>query len=97
MKIRRFWFRLLLLCTKTVDSVFRAFWLASQTWAIQRYSQIPFQGPSDAKLVRVSLSKIVSRFAAVTSEEILEINVNEEAVPEKHEEGDEIWYGSFYR
>ena len=37
------------------------------------------------------MSKMASRFAAVTSEEISQIN--EEAVPEKNEEGDNIRYG----
>ena len=37
------------------------------------------------------MSKMASRFAAVTSEEISQIN--EEAVPEKNEEGDKIRYG----
>ena len=34
---------------------------------------------------------MASRFAAVTSEEIS--HINEEAVPEKNEEGDKIRYG----
>ena len=37
------------------------------------------------------MSKMASRFAAVTSEEISQIN--EKAVPEKNEEGDNIRYG----
>ena len=37
------------------------------------------------------MSKMAFRFAAVTSEEISQIN--EEAVPEKNEEGDKIRYG----
>ena len=37
------------------------------------------------------MSKMASRFTAVTSEEISQIN--EEAVPEKNEEGDKIRYG----
>ena len=39
----------------------------------------------------IVISKMASRFAAVTSEEISQIN--EEAVPEKNEEGDKIRYG----
>ena len=34
-------------------------------------------------------------FAAVTNKEILKII--KQAVPEMHEEGDEVWFGSFNR
>ena len=46
---------------------------------------------SSAIQTRVSYEQMASQFAAVTSEEISQIN--EEAVPEKNEEGDKIWYG----
>ena len=36
-----------------------------------------------------------SRFAAVTNKEILQLV--RQAVPEVHEEGDEVWFGSFNR
>ena len=55
---------------------------------IQNYST-----PSDAKLALVT-SKMSSRFANVTNEEISQIT--EEAVPDKQEEGKEIRIRSFH-
>ena len=59
---------MILVCTKTVDSVFRAFWLATQSVSILHYSLIHLQFPreSDAKLALVA-RKMPSRFAAVTN------------------------------
>ena len=56
-----------LVYTKTVDSVFRALWLATQSVNILQYSLIHLQflRASDAKLA----SKMPSRFAAVTKKE----------------------------
>ena len=44
---------------------------------------------------RERANKMASRFAAVSNEDISQIN--EKAVPEKKEEGDKIRFGSFYR
>ena len=68
--------------TKTVDSISRELWLATQTLEIQYYSLL-----GDAKLTLVT-SKTSSLFAAVTNEEIPQII--EEAVPNKQQEGDKI-------
>ena len=38
---------------------------------------------------------MASRFAAVTNEETSQII--EKTLPEIHDEGNEIWFGSFYR
>ena len=54
----------------------------------------PAPPPSDAKLALV-MSKMVSRFAAVTNKEISQII--KQAVPEIHKEGDEIRFRSFNR
>ena len=82
--------------TKTVDSVFRALWLATQSVNILHYSLIHLQflQASDAKLARVA-SKMPSRFAAVTDKEISQLI--RQAVPEIHEEGDEDRFGGFNR
>ena len=40
-------------------------------------------------------SKVAAWFTTITNKEISQLN--EEDVPEKHEEGDEIWLGSFYK
>ena len=53
---------------------------------------LQFLRASDAKLAKVT-SKMASRFAAVTNKEISQII--KQAVPEIHEEGDEIRFGSF--
>ena len=78
--------------TKTVDSVFCALWLATQSVDIQRYSLIHlhFLQASEAKLAFVT-SKIASPFAAVTKKEISQII--KQAVPEIHE----VRFGSFNR
>ena len=55
---------------------------------------LQFLRASDAKLAKVT-SKMASRFAAVTNKEISQII--KQAVPEIHEEGDEIRFGSFNR
>ena len=82
--------------TKTVDSVFRALWLATQSVNILHYSLIHLQflRASDAKLAKVS-SKMPSRFAAVINKEISQLI--KQAVPKIHEEGDEVGVGSFNR
>ena len=82
--------------TKTVDSVFRALWLATQSLNILHYSLIHLQflRASNAKLAQVA-SKILSRFAAVTNKEISRLI--KLAVPEIHEEGDKVRFGSFNR
>ena len=55
---------------------------------------LQFLRASDAKLAKVT-SKMASRFAAVTNKEISQII--KQAVPEIHEEGDEVRFGSFNR
>ena len=82
--------------TKTVDSVFHALWLATQSVNIQCYSLIHLQFllASDSKLAKVS-SQMASRFATVTNKEISQII--KQVVPEIHEEGDKIRFGSFNR
>ena len=79
-----------------MDSVFRAFWLATQSVNILHYSLIHTQFPraSDAKVAYVA-SKMPSRFAAVTNKEISQLI--KQIVPEIHEEGDEVRFGSFNR
>ena len=88
-----------LVYTETVDSAFRALWLA--TYWISEYpapftdsSPIP---PSERRQTRVSFEqlKMPSRFAAVTNEEISPLI--KQAVPEIHEEGNEVRGGSFNR
>ena len=85
-----------LVYTKTVDSVFCALWLATQSMNIQHYSLINLQflRASDAKLAKVA-SKMPSLFAAVTNKEMSQLI--KQAVPEIHEEGDEVRFGSFNR
>ena len=77
-----------------MDSVFRTLWLGTQSVNILRYSLIHLQFlvASDAKLVQLR-SKMPSRFAAVTNKEISQLI--KQAVPEIHEEGDEVQFGSF--
>ena len=77
-----------------MDSVFRALWLATQPVNILHYSLIHLQflGASDAKLAYLA-SKMPSRFAAVTNKEISQLI--KQAVPEIHEEGDEVRFESF--
>ena len=77
-----------------MDSVFHALLLATQSVNIQCYSLIHLQFllECDAKLAKVT-TKMTSRFVAVTSKEISQII--EQAVPEIHEEGDKIRFGSF--
>ena len=55
---------------------------------------LQFLRVSDAKLALVA-SKMPSRFAAVTNKEISQLI--KQAVPEIHEEGDEVRFGSFNR
>ena len=55
---------------------------------------LQFLQASDAKLAQVS-NKIPSRFAAVTNKEISQLI--KQAVPEIHEEGDKVRFGSFNR
>ena len=63
-----------LVYTKTVDSVFHALWLATQSVNILHYSLIHLQflRASDAKVAYVA-SKMPSRFAAVTNKEISQL------------------------
>ena len=72
---------MVLVYAKTVDSVFRALWLAAQSRNILHYSLIRLQ-PSGAKLLQVTCTTKMaqSRFATVTSDEISKIN--EEAIPD---------------
>ena len=79
-----------------MNSVLRMLWLATQTPDIQCCSLIHLQllRASDAKLTLV-MSKMVSRFAAVTNKEIPQLI--KQAVPEIHKEGDEIRFGGFNR
>ena len=78
----------------TVDSVFHTLRLATQSVNIKCYSLIHLQflSASDAKLAKVT-SKMASQFAAVTNKEISQII--KQAVPEIHEEGEKIRFGSF--
>ena len=80
-----------------MDSVFRALWLATQSVKILHYSLIHLQflRASDAKLATMRAAEMPSRFAAVTNKEISQII--KQAVPEIHEEGDEVRFGSFNR
>ena len=82
--------------TKTVDSVFPALWLATQSVNILHNSLIHLQflRASDTKLTLV-LSQMPSRFAAITNKEIWQLIKQD--VPEIHEEGDEGRGGSFNR
>ena len=77
-----------------MDSVFRALWLATQSVDSLRYSLIHLQflRASDAKLAKVA-SKMPSRFAAVINKEISQLI--KQAVPQIHEEGGEVRFGSF--
>ena len=77
-----------------MDSVFRALCLDTQSMNILHYSLIHLQflRASDAKLAQLR-SKMPSRFAAVTNKEISQLI--KQAVPEIHEEGDEVRFGSF--
>ena len=79
-----------------MDSVFRVLWSATQSVNILHYSLIHLQFliASDAKLANVS-SKMPSWFAAVTNKQISQLI--KQAVPEIHEEGDEVRIGSFNR
>ena len=63
---------------------------------IKTYSPIHLQflRASDAKVAQVS-SKMSSRFAAVTNKEISQLI--KQVVPEIHNEGDEVRFGSFTR
>ena len=82
-----------LVYTKTVDSVFRALWLPTQSVNILHYSLIhQFLRASDAKLAWVA-SKMPSRFAAVSNKEISQLI--KQAAPEIHEEGDKVRFRSF--
>ena len=78
------------------QSGFHALWLATQSVNIQCCSLIhlEFLWASGAKLAKVT-SKMTSWFAAVTNQEIPQII--KQAVPEMHEEGDKIRFGSFNR
>ena len=79
-----------------MDSVFRALWLATQSVDSLRYSLIHLQflRASVAKLAKVA-SKMPSRFAAVINKEISQLI--KQAVPEIHEEADEVRFESFNR
>ena len=85
-----------LVYTKTVNSVFRALWLPTQSVNILHYSLIHLQflRASDVKLAWVA-SKMPSRFAAVTNKEISQLI--KQAAPEIHEEGDKVRFRSFNR
>ena len=56
------------------------------------FTDSPPVPPSERRQTRVSC-KMPSRFAAVTNKEISQLM--KQAVPEIHEEGDEIRFGSF--
>ena len=83
-----------LVYTKPVDSVFRALWLATQSVNILHYSLIHlhFLRACDAK-TRVSCEQNAFPTAVVTNKEISQIIM--QAVPEIHEEGDEVRFGNF--
>ena len=77
-----------------MDNVFRAL----IGYSISEYSALfthsPPVPPSERRQTRVSC-KMPSRFAAVTNKEISQLI--KQAVPEIHEEGDEVRFGSFNR
>ena len=77
-------------------SIFRALRLAAQSVNNLHYSLIHLQflRASSTKLAQVA-SKMPFRFAAVTNKEISQLI--KQAVPEIHEEGDEVRFGSFNR
>ena len=77
-----------------MDSVFRALRFATQSVNILHYSLIHLQflRASDAKLAQVA-SKMPLSFAAVTNKEISQLI--KQAVPEIHEKGDKVRFGSF--
>ena len=79
-----------------MDSDFCVLWLTTQSVNNLHYSLIHLQflRASSTKLVQV-VSKMPSQFAAVTNKEISQLI--KQAVPEIHEEGDEVWFGSFNR
>ena len=56
------------------------------------FTYLPPVSPSERRQTRVSCEQKPSRFAAVTNKELIKL-----AVLEIHEEGDEVWFGSFNR
>ena len=70
-------------CTKIVDSVFRALWLASQSLDILLFTD----PPSEQRQTRVSYELEQNGFPVYCR--------NKQAVPKIHEEGDEVRFGSF--
>ena len=59
------------------------------------FTDSPPVPPSERLQTRVTCEQMPSRFAAVTNKEISQLI--KQAVPEIHEEGDEIRFGSFNR
>ena len=59
------------------------------------FTDSPPVPPSERRQVREITSKMASRFAAVTNEEISQIII--QAFPDMHEEGEKIRCGSFDR
>ena len=59
---------------------------------------LQFLRTSHAKFAKVRSKIVSSRFAAVTNKEISEIaQIIKQAVPEIHEEGEKLRFGSFNR
>ena len=79
--------KICLVYTKTVASVFRAVWLATQSVDIPHYSLIHLQ------FLRACDRKMPSSFAVITNKEISQLIT--QAVPEIHKEGDKVRFGSF--
>ena len=74
--------------TKTVDGVYRALWLTTQSRDIQCYSLIHVQ------LLRASDSR---KLRAKWFPDLLPQQIIKQAVPEIHEKDDELRFGSFTR
>ena len=80
--------------TKAVDSVFRA--LIGYSITEHLFTDSPPVSQSERRQTCVSCEqKRLSRFVAVLNKEISQ--VIKQAVPEIHEEGDEVRFGSFNR
>ena len=77
-----------------MENVFRALWLAIQSVNILHYSLIHLQFLRASDAAQVA-SKMPSQFATVTNKEISKLI--KQAVPDIHEEGDEVRFESFNR
>ena len=83
-----------LVYTKTVDSVFRALWLATESVNILHYSLIQLQvPPSEQRQTRASCEQNV--FPVCCRNKQRNSQLIKQAVPEVHKEGEEARFGSF--